>query len=259
MRKLWAVVIGFVVCSFLLTFHDMAHAGQERREHLVPGDKGFTRQALQRLYERGEQQVYSGKDLETIGMPVGGIGAGQLYLRGDGTLGLWQIFNKHIFTGYGRDCYRTYRPDSPVDSGFAVVVQKDGKTLAKTLDRDFGKVEFSGEYPIGFVRYSHDDFPAKVRLTASAPFIPLNAEDSALPVTMFSVLVENKTDANLPVSVVGWLENAVLFDSADAVHALRRSRIVAEEGQPLVVHTAERAPLPEGAVDPRKRSTPCRR
>jgi len=245
-RRLY--VIGLVFFSSFLICNGMA--GAEQR-HLVPADKGLSKQAIQRLYERGEQEVHSGKGLETIGMPVSGVGTGQLYLRGDGTLGLWQIFNKHVFTGYGRDCYRTYQPDSPVDSGFAVVVHKDGKRFAKTLDRDFGTVEFSGEYPIGFVRYRDDEFPVKVRLTASSPFIPLNAKDSALPATMFSILVENTSDVSLPVSVVGWLENAVLIDSASVVHALRRTRIVEEKGRTLIVHTAEKSPLAEGAVEPR--------
>ncbi|MEJ2705237.1 MAG: GH116 family glycosyl-hydrolase [Sedimentisphaerales bacterium] len=246
-------VIGFIVCGSFLVFNGLVEAGQDRQRHLVPADKGLSSQAIQQLYERGEQAVYSGEDLETIGMPVGGIGAGQLYLRGDGTLGVWQIFNKHVFSGYGSQCYRTYRPDSPVDSGFAIVVQKDGRTLAKTLDRDFGTVQFSGEYPIGFVRYSNDEFPVKVRLTASSPFIPLNAEDSALPATMFSILVENTSDAEMPVSVVGWLENAVLFDSASAVQALRRTRIVRENERTMIVHTAEKAPLPEGAAKAREK------
>ncbi|MBN2315051.1 MAG: hypothetical protein JXM79_14070 [Sedimentisphaerales bacterium] len=249
MKKRGMIGIGVIVCSFFL----MINVVVESSEHLVSTDKGLSKQDIQRLYERGEQAVYSGEDLETIGMPVSGIGTGQLYLRGDGTLGLWQIFNKHVFTGYGADCYRTYRPDSPVDSGFAVYVKKDEKILAKVLDRDFGKVEFSGEYPIGFVRYSDDEFPAKVRLTASSPFIPLNAEDSALPTTMLSITVENTTDAELPVSVIGWLENAVLNDSANAVHALRRSRIVEEKERVMIVHTAEKAPLPEGAVEPREK------
>jgi len=249
MTKRWMIVVGWVVCCFFLIINGLA----ESSEHLVSADKGLSTQDIQRLCERGEQAVYSGKDLETIGMPVSGIGTGQLYLRGDGTLGLWQIFNKHVFTGYGRDCYRTYRPDSPVDSGFVVYVKKEGRIRAKVLDRDFGKVEFSGEYPIGFVRYSDDEFPAKVRLTVSSPFIPLNAEDSALPATMLSISVENTTDAELPVSVIGWLENAVLNDSAGAVHALRRSRIVEEKGRTLVVHSAEKAPLPEGAVEPREK------
>ena len=96
--------------------------------HFVPADKNLPQDFTQKLLQRGERAVYSGEELETIGMPVGGIATGQLYLRGDGTLGVWQIFNKHVFSGYGRDNYRTYRPDSPVHSGFAVVVESGDKT-----------------------------------------------------------------------------------------------------------------------------------
>ncbi|OHB77745.1 MAG: hypothetical protein A2Z25_19150 [Planctomycetes bacterium RBG_16_55_9] len=245
------ILVGLIGSSIFLMTNRLIGAEQER--HLVPADKGLSKETIQRLYERGQQAFYSGKDLETIGMPVGGIGTGQLYLRGDGTLGAWNIFNKHVFSGYGSEGYRTYRPDSPVDSGFAVVAEKDGKMIAKTLDRDFGTVSFSGEYPIGFVHYGSDEFPLKARLTASSPFIPLNAEDSALPATMFSVLVENASDVNLPVSVVGWLENAVLIDSASAVHALRRTRIVQEEKRTLIVHAAQKAPLPEGPAELREK------
>jgi non-lysosomal glucosylceramidase len=252
MRKLWTILIGFAVCSSLLTLHSEAEGGR-KQQHLVPADKNLSQAAMQRLFERGERTTCSGKDLETIGMPVGGIGAGQLYLRGDGTLGLWWIFNKHVFTGYGATCYRTYRPESPVDSGFAVVVQEDGKTLAKALDRDFGAVEFAGEYPLGIVRYREEGFPVKVALTAYSPFIPLNAKDSALPATVFHIVVENTSDAKLRAGISGWLENAVLIDSAKAVHALRRTRIGNEKGRALIVHTAEKAPLPEGAAAPRRK------
>lgn len=251
MRKLLVAVAGLAVCGSFLMFHGLAGGEDKPQGHLVPADKGLSKQAVEKLYQRGQRQVYSGKDAETIGMPVGGIGAGQLYLRGDGTLALWQIFNRHVFSGYGSENYRTYRPDSPVDSGFAVVVQKDGKTFCKTLDRDFGTVEFIGEYPIAFVRYRNDEFPVKVSLTASSPFIPLNAQDSALPTTMFSVVVDNTSDVNVPVNVVGWLENAVLIDSAKAVNAQRRSRVIEEKGRTLIVHTAEKAPGAELAAKPR--------
>ena len=251
MRKSRVVVIGFVACSFLLRFYVQAEGAEILPGYVIPTDKKLSTQWLQNLFERGERQVYRGRELDTIGMPVSGIAAGQLYLRGDGTLGLWQIFNKHVFSGTGRDNYRTYRPDSPVDSGFAVIVQKDGKTVAKPLNRDFGTVEFAGEYPIGTVRYYDDSFPVKVELEAFSPFIPLNAKDSALPATVFHVTIENTSDRVLQAGILGWLQNAVLIDSAEGVHAERRSRVVSEKGRTLIVHTSEEAPLLKGAGMPR--------
>ena len=239
--------MALVVCCVAATSLSMAKDAAVRPGHVIPLDKELSRDYVSSLFERGKREVWTGKDLDTIGMPVGGIAAGQLYLRGDGTLGLWWIFNKHVFTGYGATCYRTYRPESPVESGFAVVVEKDGKTLTKLLNRDFGMVEFAGEYPIGIVRYREDGFPVKVALTASSPFIPLNAKDSALPVTLFHISVENVSSRKLAVRTLGWLENAVCIHSAKAVHALRRSRIVNEKGRTLILHTAEKAPTPEGA------------
>ena len=247
MRKFSMTVIELVVCSLLAASIGTAQAAGIRAGHVIPTDKGLSQKAIQRMFERGRQQTYRGKDLDTIGMPVGGIATGQLYLRGDGTLALWQIFNRHVFSGYGRDNYRTYRPDSPVDSGFAVVVERNGRIIAKPLNQNFGKVEFAGEYPIGIVRYSDKAFPVKVEMQAFSPFIPLNAKDSALPATLLEITAENTSRRPVRVNILGWLENAVLIDSAKAVVAQRRTRVVAERKRTLIVHTAEKAPPSETA------------
>ncbi len=251
MRKFWMIVIGLVFCNSLLISHSIGEGSKARPKHLIPADKKLSQEWVQRLFERGATETYRGKELDTIGMPVGGIATGQLYLRGDGTLGLWQIFNRHVFTGYGQNCYRTYKPDSPVDSGFTVIVEKDGKPHVKPLNRNFSSVEFAGEYPVGIVRYREDGFPVKVELEAFSPFIPLNAKDSALPATIFHITVENTSGKSLRAGILAWLENAICIHSAPAIHGLRRSRIVDERGRALVIHTAEKAPLPEGATKPR--------
>jgi len=211
-------------------------------EHLVPADKGLSTEYMHKLYDRGDRAVYTGDDLETIGMPVGGIATGQLYLRGDGTLGAWQIFNRHVFTGYGAECYRTYRPDAPVNSGFAVSVETDGTVTQRTLNKDFGAVEFAGEYPIGLVRYHADDFPVDVEMEAFSPFIPLNAKDSALPATLFHITAKNTSNQTQQVSILGWLENAVCLHSGKKIDVVRQTRIARDKGRTLTVHTAEQAP-----------------
>ncbi|MCU0914091.1 MAG: non-lysosomal glucosylceramidase [Planctomycetes bacterium] len=223
-----------------------------QQKPLVPADKGLSQEYLQRLVERGARAAYQGEELETIGMPVGGIAAGQLYLRGDGTLGLWQIFNKHVFSGYGRDNYRTYRPDAPVDSGFAVVLESGDKTVLRPLNKDFGRVEFAGEYPIGLVRYQAEGFPLEVEMEAFSPFIPLHAKDSALPATIFHITLKNTSDEPQRVGVLSWLENAVCLDSARALHAVRVSRMVTEKARTMIVHTARETPRAPGEA-PRAR------
>ncbi|MHC4351713.1 MAG: GH116 family glycosyl-hydrolase, partial [Planctomycetota bacterium] len=253
MRRLCMIVIAVVVCGSLFTFHGFAGAGDGRTEHLVPAEKDLDKGAVQRLVDRGRPDTYTGKDLETIGMPIGGIATGQLYLRGDGTLGVWQIFNRHVFSGYGRDNYRTYRPDSPVDSGFAVTFEEGDGTVFRTLDKDFWDVRFTGEYPIGVVHYSRKASPVRAEMEAFSPFIPLNAKDSALPATIFHVTVENISDRTVKTGVVGDLENAVCVDSAKSILANRRTRIVDEKSRTLIVHTVEKAPPPKRAKSPRKK------
>ena len=63
-------------------------------EDLIPSNKKLAPAWIKSLYDRGEPEVFTGwnEQLKYIGMPIGGIGCGQLYLGGDGRLWLWDIF-----------------------------------------------------------------------------------------------------------------------------------------------------------------------
>ena len=99
--RIFLIVLVYITCCIFITVYALAANIKLRAGHVIPVEKKLSRSDLKRMFNRGEPDVWTGKDLETIGMPVGGIAAGQLYLRGDGTLGQWWIFNKHNFTGYG--------------------------------------------------------------------------------------------------------------------------------------------------------------
>ena len=62
-------------------------------DYTIPIDKGLSPEWYKSLYERGKPEIYSGKELAYVGMPIGGLCAGTVYLGGDGKLWLWDIFN----------------------------------------------------------------------------------------------------------------------------------------------------------------------
>ena len=176
---------------------------REDFERLVPADKKLSSDWVKSLFARGTPEVLRGDELKYVGMPVGGIGAGQLYLGGDGRLWHWDIFNQFIFTG-AEHYAKPLTPSSPLTQKFSL---KLGDKVV-SLDRDgFSEVTFRGEYPIAVVEYSDASVPASVKLEAFSPFIPLNTDDSSLPATVFQFSVRNTSAAPLETTLTGELEN----------------------------------------------------
>jgi non-lysosomal glucosylceramidase len=227
-------------------------ASSDVSDHFVPADKKLDAAWLAELSAKGASTWYQGSDLETIGMPVGGLCAGQLYLAGDGRLVHWDIFNQLIFTGYGRDSYNLDRqPETPLSQGFAIQASSGGSTVQRTLDIvGFPGLRFCGEYPIGTVEYRDQAFPVEVRLQAFSPFIPLNEEDSALPATVLQFTVKNPAQAPVDVLLAGWLENAVCLHSSQGLYGARRNRALRGDGLALVSGTAVRLDPPPTVREP---------
>jgi uncharacterized protein (DUF608 family) len=221
--------------------------GDEAPTHLVPLDKHLDPAWLASLRARGEQSVYRGwEELKYIGMPVGGICAGQVYLGGDGQLWLWDIFNKHhegvvdqtVDDYFGqrvrpRDGSNYIEPPTqvrPFRQGFALRYRDlDGEHRVRLSRAGVEDIEFRGTYPIGEVTYKPSDCPLQVRLSAYSPFVPLHADDSGLPATILEYEVENLGDERVEADIVGWLQNPVLHDSFAQAGATRRNRAISSQ------------------------------
>ncbi|MCG8306937.1 MAG: hypothetical protein MI975_06045 [Cytophagales bacterium] len=218
--------------------------------YAVPEDKGLDPEWVKSLYKRGAPEIYSGKELAYIGMPVGGITAGQVYLGGDGKLWLWKIFNKQhngvidktirvkgrrIRARDGSNYVVPIDPASPFDQGFKIVVQDRGQTKEKMLDyTGFRDITFKGQYPIGEVRYRESGFPVEIDMTAYSPFIPLEWESSSYPATVIRYTIKNTTARKVTCKLEGWMENASQIATGDPLKTIIRNKLMRRDGDAII-------------------------
>ncbi len=217
---------------------------------LVPADKGFTADWLNSLTARGEPEIVPMDQLQYIGMPVGGLCAGQLYLGGDGKLWLWDIFNRSTTSketnyqgrSFGNSDGSTYvspwTQKSPLAQGFAIKYQVGSVSGQRTLDMNGGwpAITFEGKYPVGVVSYKDPSVPLTIKLEAFSPFIPLNFADSSLPATVLRYTVANTSTDSAQISLCGWLENVVLAFSSSGVPVQRQNQLLKDPcGQGVVL------------------------
>jgi len=212
-------------------------------EHLVPEDKGLSQEWIEALRVRGEPERYtkSRGEFRYIGMPVGGLFAGHLYLGGDGRLWHWDIFNEYIYTADRGPKVHYDHPkevESPLEQRFTLAFGDKRVALDQT---GFAEVSFRGEYPLGIVEYADPGLPLSAKLEAFSPFIPLNTEDSSLPVTVLHFTVLNHSDAPVTATLTGELENAACLHHRN-IAGLLRNRRQHSQGMTQMVFSAEPAP-----------------
>lgn len=251
----------FAVSGNPFTENAPAHRG-------IPENKELSRQWIDSLSNRGTPTIYlkSKNELRNIGMPVGGIFTGTLYLGGDGRLWLWDIFNLNQ-TGIdpkeitwapldrkvrSQDGSAYLEPPASfskqgIEQGFAIKVECNGQEYLRQLrEADWEEIKFKGQYPVATIEYTNSHLPFSIEMECFSPFIPLNADDSGLPATVFSITVHNHSSENMNVSLAGWLQNACLLNSGNAIsfkrsnHAINENNLVAVLCQPNGMESADK-------------------
>ena len=248
-RRDFLKLTGAAAAGFMLSRMPVA-AGPFTRadfDKLVPTDKKLAPEWVKSLFARGEPTIYRWPESRRIGMPVGGICAGQVYLGGDGQLWHWDIFNQHFHSGTSGSHYaQPMEPASPFAQGFALRLVQNGREQTRALDHTgWRDVTFNGEYPIGHVEYRDADVPVAVSLEAFSPFIPLNVDDSSLPATVMRFKVTNSSQQKVEVELAGWLENAVALKSGETQDVLRHNRVARRGNLTFLECSATPAPAGE--------------
>ena len=214
------------------------------------------------LYALGPQRTYAGESLRQVAFPIGGIGTGSVSLAGSGALIDWEIFNRPNkgsflpFTFFSLWARRegeravTRVLQAPPAPPFDGSGHGNQPGLGHGVARDTGaglphvrSVTFRGEYPFAWLSYQDPRLPVGVTLEAYNPLIPLNADDSALPVGIFRFTLQNPGPTPVEATLAANLCNPIgygggRFDGAGLggnVNAFHR-----EEGLAGLVFTSQR-------------------
>ena len=165
----------------------------------------------------GYPHVYSGRQLQMIAFPLGGVGAGSISLGGRGQLRDWEIFNKPnkgfapsyglpaiwVRSGSGKPVARVLesRILPPYEGASGL-----GSSNAPGLSR-LESARFTGEYPLARIDFEDRSLPVRVWLDAFSPFIPHEADESGLPVAVLRYRVHNPAPVPAVVSIAFCIDN----------------------------------------------------
>ncbi|MBM3500227.1 MAG: hypothetical protein FJX74_16340 [Armatimonadetes bacterium] len=174
----------------------------------------YSREELRR---QGPPALLTGRKLDEVAFPLGGIGAGAVSLGGWGQLQDWEIRNRPakgytlpnaffaLKVGTGRAAV-TKVLQGPIGGSFV----GDGHTVptgaGQGLPR-FREVSFDGRYPVANVTLSDPAIPLDVELEAFNPFIPLNDRDSGIPVAILTYRLRNRGPRAIKATIFGNLTN----------------------------------------------------
>ncbi|MCL6260129.1 GH116 family glycosyl-hydrolase [Aquiflexum sp. TKW24L] len=225
--------------------------------YTIPTDKGLSPEWYKSLYERGAAEVYSGKELAYIGMPIGGMFTGTVYIGGDGKLWLWNIFNeekegisskeyenwqgkKKVKPRDGANFIFPVSPEYPFEQGFGIMVKQGKNTWKKSLDfKGFDDITFNGQYPIAEVSYRDSELPVAVDLQSFSPFVPLDVDASSYPATIMRFKATNTSNKNVSVELAGWLENATLNNTKNSSEVTLINTISEVSGNTILTCSAQ--------------------
>ncbi len=165
---------------------------------------------------------YAGAAAVEVAFPLGGIGTGTVSLGGRGELRDWEIFNRPAkrrilpFSfvalwvnpeGEHSHLRVVEGPLQPPFRGWNGYSRESGQGL-----RHFQHATLSGKYPIATVDFEDHALPVSVSLEAFTPFVPLNVDDSSLPVAIFKYRISNPSQKAVDVSLAFSLLNPVGYD-----------------------------------------------
>ncbi len=156
---------------------------------------------------------YSGKNVEKIAFPIGGIGSGNYFLEGNGSISGISVKHKLDFfnepTFFAALCIKSTSSENnqakvlegPIPE--YKIFSRSGNALGsgeKTygLPR-YANAEFTSAFPFCNIHLTDEEFPVPVEITGFSPFIPNEPDLSGLPVGAIEYKLQNPLSEPLEI------------------------------------------------------------
>ncbi len=159
---------------------------------------------------------------QSSGIALGGIGAGSVELFPDGEFHSWLIANQPRIT---KVCFERKEDDGEGSTGALSFYVREKKECGKPVIRKLGmktdaddftyrmfswnkpveKIEFDGKFPVAELNYVDSALSCSLSLKAVSPFVSHNSDISSTPGFYMDFTVENPTESELQISLLGTL------------------------------------------------------
>ncbi|MGC2662356.1 MAG: GH116 family glycosyl-hydrolase [Bryobacteraceae bacterium] len=179
-------------------------------------------------------RTFTGPHLKMISFPLGGVCAGSIGLGGRGQFRDWEIFNRpdkgnspqHAFASVWVQQKGSKPKAHVLESRIETPYEGQdglGSQNAPGLSRLQGAT-FTGEFPRARVDFHDDRLPVKISLEAGTPFIPLDADESGLPLAVLRYRIRNVSRSPVTAAIALSIENPIQpSSSAEKEHAEART------------------------------------
>lgn len=165
---------------------------------------------------------YSGKNLDKIAFPIGGIGAGMFCMDGSGSISNLSIKHKPDLLnepicfaaisvkGFekGAKVLESQVPDWKIFGVLGTGMGAPGKLYG--LPR-FEQGRFLARFPFATLELQDSDVPLECKVTGWSPFIPGDEDNSSLPIGVMEYTFKNNTNSELE-AVFSWNSRNVMAD-----------------------------------------------
>ncbi|AZN39919.1 GH116 family glycosyl hydrolase [Paenibacillus albus] len=168
------------------------------------------------------------RKMQQNGMALGGIGSGTVEINQNGVLKDWHIFNLgqwasreakkyqlenlydydtnvmpfYIRTKQGTDIPKFRKLSHDTDAG-------EFRSMMYSWHKEVKEIRYHASFPISELSYLDESLPVTIRSEFTSPFVPLNSRVSGTPGFYATFSIENITDEDVEVSLLGKLKNPI--------------------------------------------------